>query len=84
MGDYSTALDYYDQSLDLARELGDRAGESDTLTNIGIIYDFLGDYPTALDYYGQSVVLKRELGDRAGEARTLGNIGNIDPSEIFN
>ncbi|MEM6252693.1 MAG: tetratricopeptide repeat protein, partial [Cyanobacteria bacterium P01_D01_bin.156] len=54
-----------------------RAGEANTLGNIGIIYDLLGDYPQALDYQEQSLALKRELGDRAGEANTLGNIGII-------
>ncbi|MEO0407309.1 MAG: tetratricopeptide repeat protein [Cyanobacteria bacterium P01_A01_bin.135] len=75
LGNYPTALDYYEQSLALKREIGDRASESTTLNNIGVTYQLLGNYPTAFDYYEQSLALKREIGDHAGESTTLNNIG---------
>ena len=77
MGDYPQALDYYQQSLVITRDIGDRAGEGTTLGNIGIVYRLLGDYPQALDYYQQSLVITRDIGDRAGEGTTLGNIGIV-------
>ncbi|MEM9217647.1 MAG: tetratricopeptide repeat protein [Cyanobacteria bacterium P01_F01_bin.150] len=74
-GDYPEALDYYQQALEIRREIGDRAGEGVTLNNIGGIYDNLSDYPKALDYYQQALGIRREIGDRVGEGRTLNNIG---------
>ncbi|WP_199333776.1 tetratricopeptide repeat protein [Oculatella sp. FACHB-28] len=80
LGNYPQALEYYEQSLALSQELGDRAGEAATLGNIGIVNDLLGNYPQALEYYEQSLAIKRELGDRAGEAITLNNIGSANRS----
>ena len=75
LGQYSEALDYYDQSLFIKREIGGRDGEGGTLNNIGGIYGNLGQYRKALEYYEQSLVISREIGDRAGEGNTLNNIG---------
>jgi len=76
-GSYADALDYYQQSLASKRELGDRAGEANTLNNIGTIYGLQGSYAEALDFSQQSLTLFRDLGDRAGEAKSLNNIGSI-------
>ncbi|MGB3238112.1 MAG: CHAT domain-containing tetratricopeptide repeat protein, partial [Geitlerinemataceae cyanobacterium] len=67
------ALEYYEQSLPLRREVGDRAGEAVTLNNIGAVYFALGE-KKALEYYQQSLPLFQAVGDRAGEANTLRNI----------
>ena len=77
MGEKQKALEYYSQSLPLSRATGDRAGEADTLNNIGSVYDDLGEKQKALEYYSQSLPLRRATGDRAGEATTLNNIGNV-------
>jgi len=74
LGNYVTALDYYEQSLQISRKIGDRTGEGTTLNNISLIYDAKGDYDTALDYLQQSLQIYREIGDRAGEGTTLNNI----------
>jgi CHAT domain-containing protein len=67
----------YEQSLTITREIGDRAGEANTLNNIGIVYESLGNYPEAIAQYEASLAIKREIGDRAGEANTLNNIGIV-------
>ncbi|MGB3535671.1 MAG: CHAT domain-containing tetratricopeptide repeat protein, partial [Microcoleaceae cyanobacterium] len=77
LGDSQTALDFYNQSLRLRREVGDKAGEATTLNNIGAVYDALGDKQQALEKYNQSLPLRREVGDKAGEATTLNNIGFV-------
>ncbi len=76
-GDYTTALKYLAQSLEISRELGEKEGEGTTLNNIGQIYDAQGDYATALKYLEQSLAIRRELGDKAGETVTSWNIGLI-------
>ncbi|MCK5521804.1 MAG: CHAT domain-containing protein [Thiomargarita sp.] len=70
LGHYDTAMDYYQQSLQIRREIGDRAGEGTTLNNISQVFQAQGDYETALDYLQQSLQISREIGDRAGEGTT--------------
>ncbi len=48
LGDKQTALDYFNQSLPLRRQVGDIAGEARTLNNIGLVYSDLGDKQQAL------------------------------------
>nr|VFJ62587.1 MAG: ATP-, maltotriose- and DNA-dependent transcriptional regulator MalT [Candidatus Kentron sp. FW] len=77
LGDYEQALDYYTQSLEISREIGDRKGESTTLGNMGSIYLARGDYEQALAYFQQDLAICHEIGDRAGEGTTLNNISQI-------
>ena len=71
------AAQSYEAALAGYRELGNRAGEANTLNNIGGVYGLQGNYPEALETYEESLALQRELGDRAGEANTLNNIGIV-------
>jgi CHAT domain-containing protein len=68
---------YYQQALTIRREIGDRAGEGNSLVSIGGIYESLGKYEEALDYTQQALTILREIGDRAGEGVSLNNIGMI-------
>ncbi|RIV21204.1 tetratricopeptide repeat protein [Fibrisoma montanum] len=77
LSQFSEALPYLEQSLKLARQIGDRAGEGTTLNNISQIYDAKGDYETALHYLEQSLSIRQQIGDRAGEGTTLNNISQI-------
>jgi CHAT domain-containing protein/Tfp pilus assembly protein PilF len=70
-------LKYYNQSLLISREVGDRSGEAATLTNIGAVYNSISQPQEALKYYNQSLLISREVGDRSGEAATLTNIGAV-------
>ncbi len=75
--DYPKALDYYQRSLKIYEEIGDKPGSASTISNIGIIYKNQGDYPKALDYYQRSLKIQEEIGDTRGSAATIGNIGTI-------
>ena len=80
LGNYTQAIDYYQQSLTIAREIGDRQGEGSCLGSLGTAYyalDYyaLGNYTQAIDYYQQSLTIAREIGDRQGEGNWLGNLG---------
>ncbi|MBD1927931.1 tetratricopeptide repeat protein [Trichocoleus sp. FACHB-90] len=76
LGQYQLAIDYYQQSLAIFREIGDRNGEAASLNNLGNAYNSLGQYQLAIDYYQQSLAIKREIGDRNGEAASLIGLGN--------
>jgi tetratricopeptide (TPR) repeat protein len=85
LGEKAKALEYYQQSLALNRELGDRTGLIVIFNNLGHLYVSLANNQKALDSYNQSLYFSRQLGDRFNEAITLYNIallnsdrGNID------
>jgi predicted ATPase len=50
-GDYGAALGWYEKSVALKEELGDRAGLAATYNNIGGVHDARGDYGAALGWY---------------------------------
>jgi CHAT domain-containing protein/Tfp pilus assembly protein PilF len=72
---YEQALSFYQQSLIIRQELGDRQGEGLTLNNIGSVYGNLGQYEQALSYFQQSLTVRQDIGDRWGAGQTLNNIG---------
>ncbi|MFZ1026586.1 MAG: CHAT domain-containing tetratricopeptide repeat protein, partial [Limnoraphis robusta] len=77
LGDSQLALDFYNQSLPLSRQVEDKAQEALTLNNIGAVYSDLGDSQLALDFYNQSLPLSRQVENKAQEALTLNNIGLV-------
>ncbi|MEG4848269.1 CHAT domain-containing protein, partial [Microcoleus sp. F10-C6] len=76
LGQYDKAIEFYEQSLEISREIGYRQGEADSLRNLGIAYHDLGQYDKAIEFYEQSLEIKREIGDRKGEAISLSNLGS--------
>ncbi|MCW6034973.1 tetratricopeptide repeat protein [Spirulina subsalsa FACHB-351] len=76
LGRYQEAIAFLQQSLDIAREIGNRGGEANSLGNLGNAYNSLGRYQEAIAFLQQSLEIKREIGDRQGEANSLGNLGN--------
>ncbi len=77
LGLFKEALPYFEQSLDISRQIGDKAGEGATLNNISALYHAQGDYETALAYLKQSLDIRRQIGDKAGEGVTLNNMACI-------
>lgn len=75
LGDYPKAIEYHQQSLKIAREIGDRQGEANSLGNLGNAYNSLGDYPKAIEYYQQSLKIVRDIGSRQEEAISWFNLG---------
>jgi tetratricopeptide (TPR) repeat protein len=71
----------YDQTMHLRlrayQQQGDRAGEGQTLGNLGILAKNQGRYADAARYFEEALAIARELGDRAGEGQTLNNLGNL-------
>jgi tetratricopeptide (TPR) repeat protein len=76
-GEYDKALEYYDKSLKIEEELGDKRGMGDTLNNIGIVHLNKGEYDTALEYYDKSLKIQEERGDKDGMGYSLNNIGLV-------
>jgi len=76
-GEYKLALEYYEKSLKILKEIGDRAGMAGPLHQIGRIHKVRGDYATALEIYEKLLKIFEELDDRAGVASSLHQIGTI-------
>jgi CHAT domain-containing protein len=67
-------LDFLQQALTMAKEIGDVAGEAMTLSHLGDFYR--GEDPKqAIAYYQQALELERQTGDRVNEGITLNNLG---------
>jgi Tfp pilus assembly protein PilF len=69
------AVKSYEQALDAARALKDRAMEVKVLGNLGRAYSHLNQYDRAEDYLRQDIAVARELGDHRAESQALGNLG---------
>jgi len=77
LGNRQKALELYEQSLVIHRELGDKSNEAISLDNIGGLYREIGEPQKALEFYTAALTLSRELKDMWREAINLTNIGTI-------
>jgi tetratricopeptide (TPR) repeat protein len=77
-GDIPGAADALSQALDLYRDLGDRSGEAQALTELGAIRRLQGDYAGAAALTGSALDIFQDLGDRHGQATALHNLGVME------
>jgi len=77
LGDYGQAWQFYQESLRISEELGDRAGVAQTLHQLGMLAQDTGDYGQARQFYEESLRISEELGNRAGVAQTLHQLGML-------
>ena len=75
LAQFEKAIEYYEQALDISREIGDRREEGLRLGNLGNAYYSLGQVDKAIEYYEQALVISREIGDRFGEGQDFGSLG---------
>jgi tetratricopeptide (TPR) repeat protein len=87
LGEPRRAIEYYEQALTIAREIGDQQGEANRLVNLGFACRNLGQALQAIAYYEQALVISREIctasteaspewaAGRRGEENALGNLG---------
>jgi tetratricopeptide (TPR) repeat protein len=76
LGDCPRAIQLHEQSLTIAREIGNRRDEAFALSDLGNCYSDLGQTQRAIDLYEQGLTIYRETGNRNGEAQCLGNLGS--------
>ena len=77
VGDISSALELYHQSLNINQGLNNKVGMSITFNDLGTIYFNQGEVNKALEYFEKSLNIQHEVGDKLGEANSLNNIGLI-------
>ncbi|MBI5667104.1 MAG: tetratricopeptide repeat protein [Chloroflexi bacterium] len=59
---FDLALDAYNRTLVMARELGDLAAEAELLGSLGNVYGNMGNYPQAIDHFSAAYRLFARLG----------------------
>jgi tetratricopeptide (TPR) repeat protein len=75
--DPTAAIRYYEDSLALYHEIGDKKGITVCLNNMGNVAAGQNDYAAAARYYQEALAMARETGDRQTIGALLGNLGVI-------
>jgi serine/threonine protein kinase len=75
IGKADVAKDYFEKSLSIAHEVGNRKGEAAALGNLGGIFQTLGDVQLAIGYHEQSLSIECEVGNKLGVAQSLSSLG---------
>jgi CHAT domain-containing protein/tetratricopeptide (TPR) repeat protein len=73
--DPQRAIEYQEKALALRRSSHDRAGEAQTLGEMGGIYNSAGKFAEAIRSAEEALAIQRSLNDRPGQARTLRTLG---------
>ena len=76
-GEIDLSLEYFQKSLKLKKEIGDKMGMATSYNNIGYIHEYLGENTLALEFYQKSLKLREEIDDKEGMASSFNNIGSI-------
>jgi non-specific serine/threonine protein kinase len=76
-GDQSAALPFAEESLAIARELGDRKCICDSLHALYFASLGVNDFRSAQEQIEESLAIRRELGDRQGIFDALNNLGVV-------
>ena len=76
-GPWPEAIARHEAAIEAARQLGDRLGQANALSDRGAVQRVTSDYPATVQALEQALDLYRELGDRAGQANALLYLGAV-------
>jgi tetratricopeptide (TPR) repeat protein len=76
-GEIDLALESYDLSRSLAKELNDKKGEAIACNHLGLIFKHRGEKKKALRYYQDAVGLFTQIGSQMGIENTRRNIQEL-------
>ena len=65
------------EALGIYRDLGDRLGQANALSGLGLVRRATGDYPAAARALEEALGIYRDLGDRVGQANALHKLGVV-------
>ena len=75
-GDCKNAIKYFENCLEIVREIENPQGEGAVYTNLGNAYFSLSNYGRAIEYYEKALKIAIEIEDHRGEGNAYGNLGN--------
>ena len=76
-GPWTDAMIRHAAAVQAARHLGDRLGQANALTDLGVARRMTGDYRGASEDLQAALSIYRDLGDRLGQANALNNLGDV-------
>jgi tetratricopeptide (TPR) repeat protein len=76
-GDYPGAAEALEAALGISRDLGDRLGRGNALSNLGVVRQLTGDLRGAAEALEAALGIFRGLGDRLGEGYVLHELGAV-------
>ncbi len=76
-GDYASARQLFEDSLETCLELNDRRGVAIALNALAVNSRDRGDLPVASSLFERCVAIWKDLGDSADTARALSNLANV-------
>lgn len=78
LGNYTAAVQNYEQAYQLQERLGDRNGMASDAINIGCAASFEGEYALEKEYAQRAVLLSREIKNHFLEGMALQNLGDAE------
>jgi PAS domain S-box-containing protein len=76
-GNLAKALEWYNKSLKIRHDIGDKYGLANSYNNIGLIYNNWGNVSRAVEFFEKSSQIQNEIGDLQGFSISLSNLGQI-------
>lgn len=75
LGEFDIALGYFNECLELNKELNDQEGIGFSLNNIALVFQDQGSYDLAIQNYTKALQAAERANDKRGAAGCLSNIG---------
>jgi tetratricopeptide (TPR) repeat protein len=76
-GPRADAITRHGTAVQAAQHLGDRLGQADALSNLGLARRLTGSYPGAAEALEAALGIYRDLGHRLGQANALTDLGTV-------
>ena len=80
-GDYKKAKTFFEEGMQIDRDLGNKNGLSHSLANLGILAYIHKDFRTSEKYLQEGLTISREIGNRLGELYALVSFAHLFLSE---
>jgi tetratricopeptide (TPR) repeat protein len=75
-GKFPKAIEFYQKSLKLRENAGDKKGIAAVLGNIGNVYNDMEDFDNAIKYQILSLEIDLEIGNKSGVGSSYNNVAN--------
>jgi tetratricopeptide (TPR) repeat protein len=76
-GPWADAITRHAAAAQAAQRLGDRLGQANALSELGVVQRHTGDYPGAAQDLEQALGIYRDIGNRHGEVEALNEVGTL-------
>ncbi|AFY43408.1 tetratricopeptide repeat protein [Nostoc sp. PCC 7107] len=77
LADLQAGLEFFQQSLAIFKQYGAKAGEANSLVNIGYVNLRKGEYAKALEFFHSGLDIRRKIRDKENEWIPLSYIGEV-------